>query len=93
LITPGPAHDHRRAHAAFPGGQLAALEGGGAAVRKGDVLGTVVGGEEDEGVVELAHVLQLLEDVADVVVHLLHAGFVGAPVLAAGFTHHGLVFR
>ena len=46
-------------------------------------LGAVVGGEDDDGVVEFAHVLKLLEDEADVVVHLLHAGFVDAPVLAA----------
>ena len=54
-------------------------------------LGAVVGGEDHDGVVELAHVLQLLEHDADVVVHLLHAGFVDAPVLAAGLTHHGHV--
>ena len=30
---------------------------------------------------------------ADVVVHLLHAGFVDAPVLAAGLAQHGLVLR
>ena len=40
----------------------------------------------------LAHVLDLLEDEADVVVHLLHAGFVDAPVLAAGLAHHAQVF-
>ena len=31
-----PADHHRGAHAALPGGQLAALERGGAAVREGD---------------------------------------------------------
>ena len=83
-----PADNARRAHAAFPGGQLAALEGGGAAVRVGDRLGAIVGGEDDDGIVELAHVLELLEHVADIVVHLLHAGFVDAPVLAALLTDH-----
>ncbi len=34
------------------------------------------------------HVLKLLEDVADVVVHLLHAGFVDAPVLTALVAQH-----
>ena len=34
-------------------------------------------------------VLELLEHEADVVVHLLHAGFVDAPVLAAGLADHG----
>ena len=55
------------------------------------LIGAVIGGENDDGVVELAHVFELLEDVADVVVHLLHAGFVDAPVLAAGLAHHGHV--
>ena len=32
----------------------------------------------------------LLKNEADVVVHLLHAGFVDAPVLAAGLTDHGM---
>ena len=58
----------------------------------GDRLGAVVGGEDDDGVVELAHLLELLEHVADVVVHLLHAGFVDAPVLAAGLADHRHVF-
>ena len=41
----------------------------------------------------LAHVVELLEHDADVVVHLLHAGFVDAPVLAAPDAQHGLVLR
>ena len=41
----------------------------------------------------LAHVVNLLENEADVVIHLLHAGFVDAPVLAARLTDHGLVLR
>ena len=83
LMCARPANDHRSAIAAFPGLALLALERRDAAVGEGDRLGAVVGGEDDDGVVELAHVLELLEDVADVVVHLLHAGFVDAPVLAA----------
>ena len=69
------------------------MNGRDAAVREADRLGAVVGGEDDDGVVELAHVLQLLQDDADVVVHLLHAGFVDAPVLAALLAQHGLVLR
>src|SRR6185312_4497121 len=76
------------AHAAFPGGELAALERRDAAIRIGDHLGAVVGGEGDQRVVELTHVLELLEDVADVVIELLHAGFVDAPVLAALLADH-----
>ena len=48
-----PADDHRRAVAAFPGLALLALEGGDAAVGEADRLGAVVGGEDDDGVVEL----------------------------------------
>ena len=47
--------------------------------------------KHDDGVVELTHLLELLEHEADVVVHLLHAGLVDAPVLAAGLAHHGHV--
>ena len=90
LMMPGPADDARCAHAAFPGGELSALERRGAAVGEGDGLGAVVGGEDDDGVVELAHVFELLEDEADVVVHLLHAGFVDAPVLAALLADHAI---
>ena len=54
-----------------------------------DVLGAVVGCEDDNRIIELAHVLEFLENVADIVVQLLHAGFVDAPVLAAGLADHG----
>ena len=87
-MWPRPADEHRRPHAAFPGGQLAALERCCAAIGEGDRLGAIVGGEGDDGVVELAHLLELLQHVADIVVHLLHAGFVDAPVLAAGLADH-----
>src|SRR5262249_51639565 len=54
-------------------------------------LGAVVGREDDDGVVELAHRLELGEHKADVVVHMLHAGFIHAPVLAAARADHGHV--
>src|SRR5205823_7662756 len=69
-------------------GQLACFEWRDAAVREGLNLRTVVGGEHHDGIVLLPHVFELLEDVSDVVVHLLHAGFVHAPVLAALGTYH-----
>src|SRR5262249_42948836 len=83
-----PTDHHRSAYAALPGGQLAALERSGATIRKGDGLGTVVRGEHDDGVVGLTHVVDLLEHEADVVVHLLHARFVDAPILATRLTNH-----
>src|SRR5437762_12997964 len=91
LTTPGQRMTHG-AHATLPGRQLPGFEWGDAAVREGLNLGTVVGGEDDDGIVELAHVFELLEDEADVVVHLLHAGFVDTPILAALFAHHVQIF-
>src|SRR5208337_5238663 len=49
LDVPGPADDRRSTHAAFPGRQLAALEGRVAAVGESDYLGAVVGGEHQNG--------------------------------------------
>ena len=88
LDVSGPTGHHRDSHAAFPGGQLAAPEWRDPAVRVGDDLGPVVGGEDDDGVVELAHGLELGQHDADVVVQLLHTDFVDAPVLAALRTQH-----
>src|SRR5262249_7224975 len=88
----GPTDHHWGAHAALPSGQLPTLEGRGAAVRESNGFSAIVGSEDDDGVVGLPHVVELLEHEADVVVHLLHAGFVDAPVLAAGLTYHGHVF-
>ena len=70
LDVPGPSDDHGSAIAALPGFPLLSLERRDAAIGEGDRLGAVVGGEDEDGVVELAHVLELLDDVADVVVHL-----------------------
>ena len=93
LDDAGPADDAGGAHAAFPGGEFTGFEGGDAAVGVGLDLGAVVGGEDDDGVVELAHVFEFFEDDADVVVHLLHAGFVGAPVFSAfGADHVFILF-
>ncbi len=58
-----PADDAGSAHAAFPGGQLPAFERRVAAIREGDDFRAVVGGEDDDRVVEFAHVFELLEDV------------------------------
>src|SRR5438552_10767066 len=76
-----PPDNHWGAVAAFPCLAFLTLEWRDAAVRKGNRLGAIVRREDDDGVVEFPHVLELLEDVADVVVHLLHAGFVDAQSL------------
>src|SRR5208337_742761 len=64
LDVPGPPDDERRAIAAFPGLPLLALERRDTAVWETDRFGAVVGGEDEEGVVELTHVLELLDDIA-----------------------------
>src|SRR5208282_6837467 len=86
-----PADDTWGAVTAFPSLAFLTLEGGDAAIREAHRLRPVIRGEDQDGVIQLAHVLQLLDDVADVVVHLLHAGFVNAPVLATRRTNHGQV--
>ena len=73
-----PADHRRHAEAAFHDRALALRERRLSAVRPGEDLGAVVGGEDDDGVVVDAHVLELLHHEADVVVELRHAGFVDA---------------
>src|SRR5262249_27430630 len=93
LNVPGPADNQRGAIAAFPRLALLTLEWRNAAIREADRFRTIVGGEDDDGVVGLTHVIELLEDVADIVVKLLHAGFFDAPILAARLTQHGFILR
>src|SRR5262249_9768332 len=93
LDDPRPTDDRGGPVTAFVSFALLALEWRHAAVRIRDRLGTIVGGEDDNRVVELADVFQLLEDDTDVVVHLLHTSFVDTPVLAALLTDHGVVLR
>src|SRR5262249_38720221 len=91
LDMPGPTNDLRCSEATFPGLAFLASERRDAAVGEGYRFGTVVGGEDDDRIVSLAHVVELLEDESDLVVHLLHAGFVNAPVFATNSTQHGQV--
>src|SRR5262249_13992630 len=76
-----PADDAGSAVTSLPGLSFLAFERRDAAVGEADSFGAVVGGEHDDRIVKLPHVLKLLEYVANVVIHLLHAGFVDAPVL------------
>jgi hypothetical protein len=57
-----PTGDQRSTVAAFPGPAFLTVEGRDAAVGVGHRLGAVVGGPDDEGVIQLAHVLQFLQD-------------------------------
>src|SRR5207248_8374120 len=84
----GPAHDTRGAESAFPSLALLPLEWRDATVGERNGFCTVVGGEDDEGIVKLTHGLELPEHFADVVIHLLHASFIDAPVLAPLFAYH-----
>ena len=87
-----PTDDQRTAITAFPGLAFLSFERRHTAIGEGNRLSPVVGGEDDNRVIELAHVLELLQHIADIVVHLLHAGFVDAPVLAAARADHVHVF-
>src|SRR5262249_3185654 len=87
-----PSDHARSAVAALPCLSFLPLEWSDAAVREGDRFSAVVGGEDNDGVIQLAHLLQLRQHHSDVVIHLLHAGFVDAPVLASLCAHHGFVF-
>jgi hypothetical protein len=93
LDMPRPTDHHRAAVPAFPGLAFLTLERGHTTVGKRNRLGAIVAREGDDRVVKLAHVFQLLEHDANIVVELLHAGFVDPPVLAAPFAQHCLVFR
>ena len=86
----GPAYYCRHAEATFEAGALAACERGLPAIRPGKVLGAVVGGEHDDGVVVETVVLQICHDRADNVVELRHAGFLDAPAVLR--VAHRLVF-
>ena len=86
-----PADNAGSAVTAFPSLTFLALERSDATVRERNRFGAVVGGEDDDRVVHLAHFFELLENVADVVVHLLHAGFVDAPVFVGPRSQHGFI--
>src|SRR5262245_11902195 len=55
LDVSGPTHNHRGAIAAFPGLALLTIERRNSAIGEGSCLGAIVGGEDDNGVVELTH--------------------------------------
>ena len=77
----GPAQDARHAEAAFHDRPFALRERRRSAIGPGEEFGAVVGREDDDGVVVLAHVLELLHHEADVVIELGHAGFLFRPAV------------
>ena len=77
----GPAGDARHAEAAFHDCPFALRERRRAAVGPGETFGAVVGGEDDDRVFFFAHVLELLQHEADVVIELGHAGFLFRPAI------------
>ena len=87
----GPAQDAGHAEAAFEDGSLGLRERRLTAIGPGEDFGAVVGGEDDDGVVVLAHVLELLHHQADVVVELGHAGFLFRPAVLR--VAHRLILR
>ena len=85
-----PADDGGHAEAAFEHGALGGAERRHAAVGPSEDFRAVVGGEDDDGVVGFADVVQVLQQRADVVVQLRHAGFFD--VVIALVIHHRLIF-
>ena len=81
----------RSAEATFHDRALALRERRLSAVRPGEDFGAIVGGEDDDGVVVHAHVLELLHHDADVVIELRHAGFMDGPAVLG--VAHRLVLR
>ena len=81
LDRAGPPHDHRHAEPAFEGRALLAAERRVAAVGPGKGLGAVIAGENDDGVVGNAEVVDLLENGADFRVQFHHG--IGIEAIAA----------
>ena len=77
----GPAQDAGNTEAAFEDRPFGLRERRVAAIGPGEEFGAVVGGEDDDGVVVLADVLELLEHQSDVVIELVHAGFLFRPAI------------
>ena len=86
-----PTGDARDAEAAFHDRAFGGAEGGHAAIGPGEHFGAVVGGEHDDGIVGFADIVEMLEERADAIIELGHAGFFQAVVRFA--VHLGLVFR
>src|SRR5215472_7036093 len=89
----GPPHNARRSIPAFPSFALLAFERRDPTVREADRLSAVVSGKHDDRVVQLTHLFQLRQNNTDVIVELLHTGFVYAPVLSARLSDHSLILR
>src|SRR5207249_11068464 len=77
----GPAYHRRHAKAALEDGPFALCERRLSAIGPSEDFGAVVGGEDDDGVVILAHVLELLHHQTDVIIELGHAGFLFRPAI------------
>ena len=77
-----PAHDRRSPEATFHHRAFAHGKRGRTAVRPGEVLRAVVGGEHHNNVVIHAFFLQLGEHVTDDIVVLRHAGFLFRPSIS-----------
>ena len=80
FILPGHRDDARHAEAALEHRALGGAERRHAAVGPSEDFCAVVGGEDDDGVVGDADVVEVLEQIADIIVHLRHAGFFEAVV-------------
>src|SRR5208337_3118745 len=75
LDVSGPARDARHAESAFINGAFGIAKRRHTAVRPSKRLGTIVGGEDENGVVRLAHIIHCLHERTDTIVHFRHCGF------------------
>src|SRR5262249_24403678 len=78
-----PADDARHAEAALADSALGVLERRHAAIRPSEHLGAIIRGEDDDGVVGLANVVEMLQQGADAVIELRHASFLETVVRLA----------
>src|SRR5262249_10646395 len=87
-----PADDARNAEAPLADGAFGVLEWRHAAIGPREHLRAVVRGEDDDGVVGLANVVEMLEQRADTVIQLRHAGFLKT-VVRLTVLHRAVLLR
>src|SRR5437764_13651166 len=86
----GPAQDARHAKAPFEHCPLGLRERRRSTIGPGEEFGSIIGGEDDDGIVVKTKVLELLHDQTDVIVELGHAGLFFRPAILR--VAHLLVF-
>src|SRR5262249_10678278 len=89
LYLARPADDAGHSEAALEHGSLRGPEWGHAAIRPREYLRTVIGREDDDGVVGLANIVKMLQKPADAIIQLRHCAIFQTVVRLA--IQHGIV--